>query len=171
MLAWAVTRPSLQRGAPFLACGLVLIALPWLVFNNTRPLVGFTPWLTRIQSILRSPQAEIEFAMYPDRLDEYQAATRLVREANCDRVGLRIDSHDPEYPLWWLLQSPQSGIRIETIYTPDRLQHLIDPGFHPCAIVCTICSGRERLHGLPLAGDFDRVDVFLGPGFVADPDG
>ncbi|HLC03027.1 MAG TPA: hypothetical protein VJK02_08320 [Anaerolineales bacterium] len=171
ILAWAVTRPKLQPAAPFLACVLVLLALPWLLFNNTRPLVGLTPWLTRVQSILRSPQAEIEFAMYPDRLDEYQAATRLVREAKCDRVGLRIDSHDPEYLLWWLLQSPQSGIRIETIYTPDRLQQLIDPEFHPCAILCTICSGRARLHGLPLAGDFDRVDVFLGPGFVADPDG
>jgi hypothetical protein len=94
-----------------------------------------------------------------------------VYASGCTHVGLRIDSDDLEYTFWWLLGAPQSGMHLETIYTVDRLSHLIDPSFHPCAILCTICSDRQSLHGLPLAADLDRVDLFLGPGFVPDPDG
>jgi hypothetical protein len=101
----------------------------------------------------------------------YAEGADLVRANGCTQVGLRIDSDDLEYTFWWLLESPQSGVRIETIYTTDRLRHLIDSQFHPCAILCTICGDRQRLHGLPLAADLDRLDVFLGPGFVPDPDG
>ena len=70
-----------------------------------------------------------------------------------------------------LLRAPQIGIRIETTYVTERLKPLLDTTFRPCAILCTIWGERDRLHGLPLAGDIDRLDIFLGPGSVADPDG
>ena len=117
------------------------------------------------------PPADVLLASNPRLVASYVDGTNLVRESGCRQVGLRIDSDDLEYAFWWLLKAPQSGIRIETIYTTERLQALVDPTFRPCAILCTICAQRDRLHGLPLAADLDRLDVFLGPGFVADPDG
>jgi hypothetical protein len=84
---------------------------------------------------------------------------------------LRIDSGHLEYLFWWLLQAPQSGIRIESIYYPERLASLADPSFRPCAILCTICGDRQRLHGLPLAAHDPDLSVFIGPRYVADPDG
>ncbi|HMK08559.1 MAG TPA: hypothetical protein VK449_05960 [Anaerolineales bacterium] len=170
-VAWAAGRIDLRLPGPLIAAGIILLALPWLLLNNTRPLVGRTPWPTRIDSILRISAPQVLLASNPRLLSSYVEGTDLVRESGCRQVGLRIDSDDLEYAFWWLLRAPQSGIRIETIYTTERLQPLIDPTFHPCAILCTICGQRDRLHGLPLAADLDRLDVFLGPNFVKDPDG
>jgi hypothetical protein len=165
---------SNERGGPaarWISGALLLLALPYLALNNTRPLVGLTPWPTRIGSVLTSTPTEILFASNERLLESYVSGTDLVRESGCQQVGLRIDSDDLEYVFWWLLQAPQSGIRIESVFVTERLKPLLDPTFHPCAILCTICGDRVGLHGLPMAADLDRLDVFLGPGFVADPDG
>ncbi|HSB90165.1 MAG TPA: hypothetical protein VLD63_09090 [Anaerolineales bacterium] len=163
--------PRLRQGTPIVAAALIVLSIPWLLLNNTRPLVGMTPWPTRIDSILTTSSAEILFASNHRLRASYAEGAALVRANGCTQVGLRIDSDDLEYTFWWLLESPQSGIHIETIYTTERLRPLIDSQFHPCAILCTICGDRQRLHGLPLAAGLDRLDVFLGPGFVPDPDG
>lgn len=171
LVGWAATRLGLRLSAPLAAAAVVLLALPWLIFNNTRPLVGRIPWPTRVGSIFDASPAEVLLASNRRLVPSYTEGTELVRASGCTQVGLRIDSDDLEYSFWWLLHAPESGIRIETIYTTDRLQSLLDPAFTPCAILCTICSDRERLHGLPLAADLDRLDVFIGPAYVADPDG
>jgi hypothetical protein len=155
----------------FLPWGFLIAAVPWVLLNNTRPLLGWKPWPTRVDSVLTAAPVEILFAADSTLLEPYRAGTRLVQEAGCTEVGLRIDSGHLEYLFWWLLRAPESGVRIESIYYPDRFKSLADPSFHPCAILCTICGDRERLHGLPLAADLSEVGVFIGPGYVADPDG
>lgn len=157
--------------APVLGIGLLIGALPWLLFNNTRPLIGRTPWPTRVGSILATPPAEVMFAVNPRVRPSYQQAVRTVQALSCRQVGLRIDSGHLEYLFWWLFGAPEDGTRIETIHTFPNLEPLLDRDFHPCAILCTICQERTRLHGLPLVADLDRVDVFAGEGFVWDPDG
>jgi hypothetical protein len=171
IVAWVATRLNLRLAAPLVAGALMLMALPWLAFNNTRPLVGRTPWPTRIGSILWTSPPEILLASNPRLVSSYTQGAELIRESGCTQVGLRIDSDELEYSFWWLLRAPQSGIRLESIYPTARSQSLMDPAFRPCAILCTICSDRDRLHGLPLAADFDRLDVFLGSGYVPDPNG
>lgn len=155
------------RGASLSRCS----SLNKLLFNNTRPLIGKVPWPTRVGSILNTPTAEIMFAINPDLMPSYIEATDVIQDSNCTRVGLRIDSDDLEYLFWWLLDAPQSGIQIESIFTYSHLEPLIDWDFKPCAILCTICGDRTRLHGLPLTGDFSRVNLFTGEGFTLDIDG
>jgi len=173
-----------RRAAALVAIGLVLLALPWLLFNATRPLIGMRPepagpevpclgplGCTRVGSVLTQPQADLVFAQLRDAQAGYTAAAAAVRESSCRRIGLRIDSSDPEYALWWLLDAPQSGFRLETIYTTPELEPLIDRSFRPCAIVCTICGGRTQLHGLELGFASGSVRLFLGDGFTWDEDG
>jgi hypothetical protein len=160
-----------RTAAGVLAGLLFLSAVPLLLFNNTRPLIGRTPWPTRVGSILTTSPTRILLAVNQALEASYVEGTDLVRESGCTQVGLRIDSGDLEYAFWWLLGAPESGLRIESIYPTDDSRSLADPAFRPCAILCTICGDRQRLHGLPLEADFGAVDVFVGPGYVADPDG
>jgi hypothetical protein len=173
-----------RSGQVAAAAGLLLLAMPWALFNNTRPAVGLRtpaqawslpcprPWLcTSSPSVFAADPVDLAFvtaAGWKRGLGE--AAEELQRTA-CTTVGLRIDSSDPEYLIWWLLEAPQSGIRLESIYTTAELEPLIDPAFRPCAIVCTICGERTRLHGLDLLHREGDVSLFSGGGFTWDEDG
>ncbi len=44
------------------AGGFVMLALPWTLLNNVRPLIGVTPQVTRIESILTTDRTEILLA-------------------------------------------------------------------------------------------------------------
>jgi 4-amino-4-deoxy-L-arabinose transferase-like glycosyltransferase len=156
---------------PYVGGLLLLAALPWVLFNNTRPLIGRTPWPTRVGSILTTSQADLMFAAAPKLQSPYEQAVQAVEAHACQSVGLRIDSGHLEYLFWWLFAAPESGTRIETIYTLPRLEPLLNRDFRPCAVICTICGDRTRLHGLPLvAGLNEGVSVFAGDGFTWDPD-
>src|SRR4030067_134954 len=82
-------------------------------------------------------------------------------------VGLRLNSSDLEYAFWWLLDAPQSGVYLETIYTFSYLERYRDLTFKPCSIICTICGDRVRLNGLHLTANYGKVSVFVGPTFRA----
>ena len=179
--------PSRALGA--LSGLILLLGLPWLLFNNTRPLVGLRPdaggglefpcipanllgyECTRIGSVLTMPRVDILFANAREAEAGTLAVVDALGQGTCRQVGLRIDSHDPEYVFWHLLDAPQSGSRLDTVYAGARLAPLIDPDFRPCAIVCTICGDRERLHGLDLVQSSDGVKLFAGEGFTWDIDG
>jgi hypothetical protein len=156
--------------------GLLLTALPYVIFNRTRPLIAMRPVQEPYTipcflgctsgSILNESPTTVLFANWIQYREPYSAAADLVRATSCRSVGLLIDSHDLEYTFWWLLNAPQSGIRIESIDTYPRLQRYVDPNFKPCAIICTICSDKTTLHKLDLGGDFNSVKVYLGENYT-----
>ena len=159
---------------------LLIASLPWVLFNRTRPLIAMRPSNTPFtipclagctaQSILNEPPVRILFASTIELQGPYTLATDDIRNSSCRSVGLQIDSHDLEYPFWWLLEAPQSGIRIETIYPVPELARYMDPNFKPCAILCTICRGKTLLHGLKLTTDFSgKVQLYLGSSYNPDP--
>jgi len=163
---------------------LLLVALPWVLFGRSRPLVALKsarepfsiPCLPvlgcTMGSILFEPPSTALFSAYIDLRAPYEQMSSALTGGTCRDLGLRIDSHDPEYLLWWSLGAPESGFRLETIYAYPGLERFADPRFRPCAIICTICGeDRETLHGLPLAGVYGDARLFVGGGFVADPDG
>jgi len=149
------------------AAGLLLTAsLPWVLLNNTRPIIGLPPWPTKIESIFTADQDEILLATNPGLRDDFTLTANTIREADCKNVGLVIEADFLEYPLWWLLDAPQSGVRIETLNSYARLSQEINQDFTPCAVVCTICGDMEEFHGLIKAGEFDSITLFLEPELV-----
>jgi hypothetical protein len=99
----------------------------------------------------------------PDWNNPFMEAAHDIRDFGCHEVELRIDSHDPQYPIWWLLKAPQSGVRIESLYNSAVLNRYADPAFKPCAILRAICAGRTQLNGLNLSGTHDSlVDLYKG---------
>lgn len=162
----------------------VVLSLPWLLFNSSRPAVGLRAergrlslpcspafGCTSVPSVFVADDAELLFARAQPLSTDLPVVLKRLQATSCRSVGLRIDSSDPEYAIWYLLDAPQSGFRMETIYTTPSLEPLLDRGFKPCAIVCTICGDRTRLHGLALAAESGPVKLFLGDGFTWDEDG
>lgn len=156
---------------PFAAGILILSSLPYVVFNHTRPLIGRVPWTTRIESILKVRPAELLLAADPSLIATYEPASRAIANLQCNQIGLRIDSHDTEYAIWWFLEAPQSGVKLQTINTYAWLLRYQDRSFKPCAILCTICGDRSRLHGLELIHSSGFASVFAGSTFVWEADG
>lgn len=180
----AVIPRRLERWlAPALAVLLVLLSLPYVLFNTTRPLIALKntaepyaihplPGLgkTMASSIFYANAQTLLFANWKNYQQPYAEISSDIRNSGCRQVGLRIDSHDIEYAFWWLLDAPQSGIRIESLYYAPELTRYADPTFTPCAIICTICANRTRLHGLSLAGSYDDVvDLFMGGKYTPEP--
>lgn len=153
-----------RRSLPVGALGLAVISLPWIFFNQSRPLITWRP-RTRVNSVLIESRQQLLFANWPEFREPYSQAASLVGEASCQRVGLVIDSHDKEYLLWSVLGAPENGMRLEVLDPLSASARYLDPAFHPCAVVCTICGAdRTEWGGLPLAGEFGSVKVYLRPG-------
>lgn len=167
--------------APLAAFLFLLIALPWVFFNTTRPLIAIKkspekyaihplPFIgsTMTSSILEAGPETILFANWAYLRKPYIALAQAVVKSGCKDVGLRIDSHDIEYEFWWLLGAPQDGTRIESVYYSSDLARYADPAFKPCAIICTICSDRTRLNGLNLTSTFGETKLFTGDTYNPD---
>ncbi|HLF36891.1 MAG TPA: hypothetical protein VI520_03035, partial [Anaerolineales bacterium] len=140
---------------------LLISALPYLLFNNTRPVIGLPPWPTRVHSVFVAPSAEIMFAPNPEKRAAYEHLAESVENSGCQEIGMRLDSSDLEYQFWWLLKAPQSGYRLETIYTYPELEPLLDRSFDPCGVICTVCGERTQLGGLVMKSDFGGARLFL----------
>ena len=170
----------LSTGAAFFC---LLASLPWVFFNRTRPLIALEenpgkfairplPYMgfTEISSILTVDPETILFANWKYLQKPYSRLAQAVKATDCKNIGLRIDSHDIEYALWWLLGEPQNGRRIESLYCANNLACYADRTFRPCAILCTICSDRTRLHGLELNMSAGEIKLFMGGVYDPDPD-
>lgn len=147
------------------ACLLLLMALPYVLLNQTRPFIGLQP-RTATASILREDASVTLFANTLLIREAYVGAARAVQRTNCTQVALRIDSHDPEYSLWWLLEAPQSGIQLRHLEYADELKVYADPEFDPCIILCTICSRGSAFEGFIPYQEFDDFYTYIKPDYL-----
>lgn len=157
----AVERARLNRWGVPIGILLLVSALPYLLFNNTRPIIGAPPWPTRTRSVFVAPAQEIMYAINPELQSAHDQLAQALVRSGCREVGLRIDSSHLEYQFWWMLDAPQSGYRLETVYTYPVLENLLDRDFVPCAVICTICGDRTELNDLTLYSDFSGAGLFL----------
>jgi hypothetical protein len=164
-LAAPVVAVVLYRVAPravTVAAFLILAyAVPYVLFNNMRPVVGIPPWPTRIKSVFLEDPDKILFAQSPEIRDEYEFVAARVLEADCGQVGLVTSRDSLEYALWRLLGAPESGVRIEHLRASPDTQKYIDPGFSPCAVICTACGGLPPGFDMPLISDFGHIRLYL----------
>jgi hypothetical protein len=158
-----VIRPS-WIGAIF-AVILLAGSLPWLAFNNYRPLVGN-------KNILNTSRTDLYFLnRIPSLETSYKSAAKFIAGnagKDCPQVGLYMDSNDYEYPIWVLLQGQLGrSIRIESVDVQNVSRKATDNNspFIPCAIFvrnpppAEIMQVNGQLYSQ--AWTSDRVSVFL----------
>ncbi len=147
--------------APFL---FVVASIPWLLFNRTRSLIPLKPYTSLGGSVFMEAPEVILFANWHMLREPYTSVTEAVKQTSCRDVGLRIDSHDLEYPYWRLLKAPESGIRIETVDEYRYLERYLDRSFKPCALICSICGDREEYLGLERYNEFgEGIVLYVAP--------
>jgi hypothetical protein len=123
-LIGAVTLRALGKKIGFsIACLLLLLAAPYVLWNSVRPLTAWTagdvlrgrrvPSLHDIWHVGRTAQY---FSNRRDLLDSYVNAAGVVKSTDCTSVGLYMGENDYEYPLWVLLRAGDSRtLRIEHV--------------------------------------------------------
>jgi hypothetical protein len=164
LLGSSVSRVDKRFGMALVSV-LLVYSLPYVLLNNMRPVIGMKPWPTRIRSVFTTPRGEILFAHIPNFRDEYEWVADQIDSEQCKEVGLFLEAYDFEYPIWWLLEAPYSGIRLEHLNPTNETARYGDPDFMPCAVICTICVGEGSLENLPLVSDFGHIQYYARPRF------
>lgn len=121
---------------------LLIAALPWVLLNASRPLLGQ-------RSILTTARIEQYFANQPHLAQAYIDAARVVAERDCGRIGVVTGENDWEYPLWMTLKHATSiPIYVEHVNVPN-VSHAIrvtSPSKDICAIVVAGSDGPLQIH-------------------------
>ena len=134
--------------AGILVAVLLVLSVPWVVYNNTRPLLG-------PDTLLSSSRIDQYFSGGPHVRESYVAAMRELRDIGCSRIGLSIGGDAAEYPVWVLAgQACGEGQgRIEHIRVENesaRLRSYANAPFDPCAIFMV-----TELPSIPVALPFN----------------
>jgi 4-amino-4-deoxy-L-arabinose transferase-like glycosyltransferase len=161
LIALAFSSEGQKWLSAVLTASLIISALPWLLLNNTRPVIGIVPWPTKIESVFIADQGEILMANNPALRDDYSLVSDAIRKAECEEVGLIVDQSFLEYPLWWFLNAPESGTQIRVLVSETDRYPPNPDSFEACAVVCTQCETQESLNNLEIRHSFDTLTVFL----------
>lgn len=136
----ALPKPRLASAVVWL---LLLASVPWVFYNQSRPLLGST-------SILTTSRLDQYFINRTNIETPYVDAARVVQSTGCENIGLSFGGLDGwgyplgldawEYPFWVLLNpGNQHTIRIEQVTIHNSSAPLEQEAqfasFHPCAII------------------------------------
>lgn len=119
-------RPRLRAGLGVL---LVIAALPAVLWNTSRPLVG-------ADSVLRRDRLDLYFRGDRQAMTTYLSAAQAFQRLDCDLLGIDTQAGEVlEYPFWLLTEDVRHGrTRIEHV-GGAQLPTPSGPRFAPCAIV------------------------------------
>ena len=136
MLGTPLVGTVVERIAPRLAvvlAGVLLVSmLPWVVYNQARPLVG-------PRSMLGISRNERYFTNRPSMRSAYLGAVAYLVERDCAKIGFTSTVDGWEYPLWPLLQGGLPGaVEIEHVGVTNisaSQAGVANSQFEPCAVV------------------------------------
>ena len=122
---------------------LLLSALPWVLSNSTRPLMGD-------QSIRKHARLDQYFNGRPEWRDAFLGAAYFLKANKCSQIGLDIGPNDWEYPFWPLLNpAANEAIRIEHVHVKNESGRIsllpYFSRFTPCAIISSRADQVEEL--------------------------
>jgi hypothetical protein len=151
VLGASLVATVVDRGAPRLSLPLAVLLLagmlPWVVYNQARPLLG-------PRSILAVSRADQYFTNQPWSRQPYREAIGFLVGSQCGRVGL-LPGEWWEYPLWALLREGLTDVRIESVGVRNvtaplpRVGHSNDP---PCALLREEVAGVSSAEPLEFGG-------------------
>ncbi len=158
----AVTRGLGRKAALVIAALLLVCALPFALYCESRPLIGR-------DSVLVKDRVSQYFAKRPELERPYRVIAKQIKARGCESVGLQMADDDWEYPWWVLLDSADhTGPRIEHVVGKDATP--LPPSFttrykqKPQCIISTLNGNSERIEtqfgayvrvfGGPIAGLF-----------------
>ena len=134
-----------DRYAKILACGLLVLALPWLLSNRSRPLLPIWRFSPNA-SILTTDRVSEYFANRPSLETQYLEAVEVLNQTPCRAIGLVSGGDDWEYPLWVLLHETGAQFTIAHIDVTDV--PLIEAEYPVSDDICAFVylgGGKEKI--------------------------
>jgi hypothetical protein len=152
------------------AMAMVLLSLPWVFFNESRPVIfpvnaNLSPYSN--ENIFNSNRVDQYFTNRGELRQPYIEAVSFVKNLQCSNIGLSLRENDYEYPLWMLLKRDrlkqylirQINIRNISSEKSDVYPH---KGFSPCAVISVNNNEKHELEERYIeAWSKDMVTVFV----------
>ena len=99
---------------------------------------------------LRLPREQREFALMPEKYEEFRSASHAVRLTGCRDVGVALAFLEPESVLWTMLGEPAGPLSLQYA-GPNSLVDRVDGTADPCLLVTSErAMPDEALPYLPL---------------------
>lgn len=122
-----------RRFANLIVVILLLGAVPWVVFNSSRPVIGE-------RSIIGTDRDARYFANRPSLYEPYKRSAQFLTGSRCSDIGLTMGGDDWEYPFWvFLSENHRRKVRLEHVNVPNisRAEYRNSPfaNFTPCAVI------------------------------------
>lgn len=119
-------------------CIVVLLigALPYLLDNNSRPIIGQ-------ESIMVTSRTKLYFNNRPSLAEPYIGSVKFLSNTQCSDIGLVLGGDDWEYPFWVLLgEDGKRTVRLEHVNVTNISQVISSEypfnNFTPCAVIVVI---------------------------------
>ncbi len=150
---------SNYRIANCIAIFIILSALPWILFNSSRPLLFSMDRQAYVENgkvvfssknLWNTSRIEQYFNDRPKLKAPYVEAVDFVKSKSCSNVGLSLVKEHWEYPFWVLLQkNEKQAAHIEHVNVNNISAVLSNiypyKNFTPCAIISVESSkGKDR---------------------------
>jgi hypothetical protein len=111
---------------------IILAALPWVFYNQSRPILGRN-------SILATSRIEQYFRNNSSLYAPYLGATQYLSDIHCSEIGIITGQDDWEYPLWVLLRNDMGEkIHIESVNVTNISQREQDKNYQELKKMCAI---------------------------------
>jgi hypothetical protein len=112
---------------------LLLGALPCLLYNQFRPIIGQ-------ESIMATSRTELYFKHRPSLAEPYISSAQYLAKSQCSVIGLVLGKDDWEYPFWVLLgEDGRRTVRLEHVKVTNisKVKYNEYPfnAFTPCSII------------------------------------
>lgn len=163
LVGFVVAQSNNQR-VPIIVCAALLLgSVPWLIGNQSRPLISGVRNAS-VNSILVEPRQHLYFANGPYLEIPYREMTALTRANQCNTVGLMLPGYSAEYPLWVLLGAPNRQLAVHWIVAGTPSEEYEPAEFAPCAVICENCPTEwSEIRGLPLEYERGPYRLYLDP--------
>jgi 4-amino-4-deoxy-L-arabinose transferase-like glycosyltransferase len=146
---------------------MIMVAIPPLLMNITRPLIP-PPFARRSKySILTTPRQYFYFAGMPETYRSYKRVADTIKKRKYSNIG--VGGINNEYPLWVLLDAAGIKYRLEHVEV-ENVSRSIQTDFKPEAVLFFGSNPpveakykiRYRIRDYPGKDDFDRRIMLYG---------
>jgi hypothetical protein len=146
-IAIVFSRISVHKITNSIAVILILSAFPWVLYNESRPIIGDSSHFIAEKNIFNTNRSEQYFNNRPYLMDPYIRATDFLDSKRYSCVGLIIRNNDWEYPFWYLLNRHNTQIvNIEhvnvTNISVEKSGIYAYNSIKPCAII-SLCDEKS----------------------------
>jgi hypothetical protein len=144
LIGAVLTRWSNAKVTGAIAAVLVVAAVPWVIDNQTRPMVGFAlpvelnmqpRYLRAGANIFNTSRTDLYFAKRPLLKGPYAYVTALAAQRGCHDIGLWSGPDDWEYPLWVLARQSNDRARIDAVFVENQSARAPSFAPKPCVLV------------------------------------